>query len=73
LKIVKPVELAIVVEMANGVRIGLQSMEKVAQRKLYARRQGLAMITQKRTGCFVEAGKAQALEQAACLALPCLF
>ncbi|GEC31428.1 hypothetical protein EFR01_15990 [Sinorhizobium fredii] len=67
------VQLAVAVEMTDGVRIGLQPLEKVTQRELDARRQHLAMVAQKRTGCFVEAGKAQALEQTARLALPCLF
>jgi hypothetical protein len=70
---VQSVELTIAVEMANCVRVGLQPLEKVTQRKLDARRQGLAMVAQKGASRFVETGKAQALEQAARLALPCLF
>lgn len=37
LEVVQPVELAVAVEMTDGVRIGLQPLEKITQRKLDAR------------------------------------
>jgi len=73
LKILEAIDLAIAVEMAGGIGIGLEALEKVAKRLVDAGRKLLSMIPDAVAALIVEPGKTQALQQAACLALPCLF
>jgi hypothetical protein len=70
---VKPIDLAIAVEAARRIGIALQTVRKITKRKLDAWRKSLAVIAEQRAGILVETGKAQAFQQAACLALSRLF
>ncbi|MNW18284.1 hypothetical protein D3C71_2177880 [compost metagenome] len=59
--------------MAGRVGIALQALEEIAKRCVDAGGKFLPGVTDAGAALVVEPGKAQALQQTACLALPCLF
>ncbi|MNL72322.1 hypothetical protein D3C87_1976160 [compost metagenome] len=73
MNVLQPFELPIAIEVPGCVGIALQALEEIAKRCVDTGGKLLPGVTDAGTALVVEPGKTQALQQTACLALPCLF
>jgi hypothetical protein len=73
LEVVQPVDLALALEMAGGIREGLEALEKITKGRFDMPFERLAMAAQDIAVGAFHPGKAQTVAQAGCLSRSSLF